>query len=173
MATKKKATTEYLAGYIPANYVPVQIGSEQIKQIPPYPDAGIRYEGYAKVLGSNGIYELKRQETKTNTALYGGIAAGAQLLFTVPAGKTYYINKILIQHAAPSTVPTALLLSDGVTTATNVKFRVQLTDTSQETFYDFDGCPRGFKTAVYVYFDSALSALGFVGIHVFGWLEEN
>lgn len=61
--TKKKASSSIL---VPFNY-PQAITPSGIIQIPPYPDPGVEYAGYCKVIGANGNYELRKQFKSYNT----------------------------------------------------------------------------------------------------------
>jgi len=170
---KKKVVNDYLAGYVPANFTPL-VTTEQIKQIPPYPDPGVKFAGYAKVLSSNGNYDLKKQQTQHTTAYYSNTASGVQpSIFDVPAGKTFYMTGICSQHSAVTTVPTAFLLIDGAATLPNARMRVQIGNQVNEQYIDFSGSPRPFNTSIIPYFDAALGLTQYVAFDLFGWIEDN
>jgi len=94
MAKKKKDQTNYLDGYIPASYTPA-INSQEIKQIPPYPDAGVEYAGFSKTMVNNQ-YRLNKQEPvvadKTMISTDSSI-----ILYTPTSGKAFYLTDLIMQ----------------------------------------------------------------------------
>lgn len=93
MAKKKKTNTvDYLSGYIPADFNPI-VTQATIKQIPPYEDAGVKFQGYSKKLIKDGEYQLFpqqrffMQDNASNTL-------SDQTLFIIPANRTLYVSSI-------------------------------------------------------------------------------
>jgi len=68
--------------------------NKDFKQIPPYEDTGVKFQGYSKKKISQDEYNLTPQYPFTIT---GGIAGAPWYVdFALPAGKSYYITDIII-----------------------------------------------------------------------------
>jgi len=84
-----------LAGYISAKFIPSSVTASQIEAIPPYPDVGIEFKGYAKKLGTGG-YTLLKQENYQLPMAFSWTTSNAPLTLSVqPRDRTdIYINQI-------------------------------------------------------------------------------
>jgi len=170
MAQKKKTKETFLNGYIPANVDINPITKESIEQIPPYPDGGVRYAGYAKQLLGDGKYKLLRQETVFTS--YQSVASTTEVvLLTVPAKRSFYCTHIQFISDNASTVPTIVRLFDGVNAIANAKWQWAILSNEQFLNHDFTNSPRRFDTSVIIDFDQNTIA-DYYCINLFGWYED-
>jgi hypothetical protein len=91
----KKLKELPLGGYIKANFIPSSITANQIEAIPPYPDVGIEFKGYAKRLISGG-YQLLKQDNYQLPMGFSWVASNAWLTLSANSRENtqIYINRI-------------------------------------------------------------------------------
>jgi hypothetical protein len=161
---------------VPANFSP-QITEKEIKIIPPYPDQGIRYEGYAKILEQNG-YISKKQGTRYYVLNMQNKAAGAGITVSRVDSdtKNYFVTGIWIQYSTQAAAPNVIYLSDKKGTIHMIKFYFYILNT---TYYengiwiDLSMCPRKFEgTEIALINATAVGLNELVFVEVFGFEEE-
>jgi hypothetical protein len=134
MAKKKaKAVTNYLAGYVPATYDP-GVTAKEIASIPPYPDSGVEYAGFAK-RESNGSYQLLKQIPYRRTMVFSRAASGASLSLTAlkDADKDIYISFISLDYGTD----TGMFVDLYAYNAGLLLFRTSLNNTSGQKLFHF------------------------------------
>lgn len=133
MAKKKKAATNYLAGYVPATYSP-DVTAKEISVIPPYPDAGVEYAGFAK-REANGAYQLLKQVPYRRTMVFSRAASGSSLSLTAnkDADKDIYISFISLDYGTD----TAMFVDLYAYNAGTLLFRTTLNNTSGQKLFHF------------------------------------
>jgi len=82
------------------------ISSTQIKQIPPYPDAGVTYAGFSKTIKGQDFKINKQEPINTNANSDQNFA-----VYTVPRGKAFYLTNLTLQ--SPGTGTNTLYMTDG------------------------------------------------------------
>jgi len=163
---KKKAVTNYLAGYVPATYSP-DVTEKEIKLIPPYPDAGVAYAGFAK-RESGGAYQLLKQVPYRRSMQFSRSASGASLSLTAAkdADKDIYISFISLDYGTD----TALNVDLYAYNAGVLLFRTTLNNTSGQKLFHFP-VPILMSDTV---FDNVVSAssTSTLTYTIIGWQEK-
>lgn len=172
MATKKKTTSSinYLAGYVPATYNP-NITSNEIKQIPPYGDQGVRFEGYFKRLKGN-TYELVKQDENsigigigTNLA---GLGAGSYTINRGHAEQNFIIESLYLSYIQSGVIQSLTIAdSDG-----NNSITIRL-PTSTGDIINIPFIPKTFKGQnIIITISLAIPVNQFISLHLVGWYEN-
>jgi len=83
---------EKTKAYVPFGGTPkIQSTSQLSVRVPDYPDAGVKYAGYYRVLNADGTYQLKTQEPYNTRILVTG---GTPQSNPIADGKILYITDV-------------------------------------------------------------------------------
>jgi len=176
MAKKKATKTQDpillpLSSVKPEAYtIPYATPTQQIIQIPPYEDSGVKFQGYSKRKLGDGSYLLVKQERKI---IYSSSNVAATL-YTVPAGKIFVCDKIIIN---PANSNTFYFSESGHTAPGDIKIAVTtgFVDTSGTLTLriplqiDFN-TPIVFDNDVYMFMSVEPSSYT---IMLYGWIEDH
>jgi len=179
MAKKKNSNPILLplASVTPEAYkTPVTVSTNQIEQIPPYPD-GFQQSTRLVKRKIGDQYELIRQLTRFYSAAYNNVPSPTTEIIPRANKSThiFYCTGILVQISGSSNGLTKYCdLWDG--DASNPKFRVffwgSATATNNESFFlDLKDCPRMFADDIKVDFPNGASSSVYIHIELFGWDE--
>lgn len=163
--------------YIPLGQVP-ETPKEvlQIKNYPEYPEAGVRYERYAKRAVSNGQYKLINQSTRYWQIIVNDGAAGDHIYARPEAStKIFYCTYAIIQISRSAGIfPSALYISDVNGTAAAVRIPFRENNNQINTYFlDFSSCPREFSgNGISVYVQSSVTAPDEIAVTAFGFDED-
>lgn len=162
---------EYLPGYLPSS---TELDSKAffpttINKIPPYPDKGVKFAGYAKELKGNG-YMLIPQERVVFNALLDSTAVSFVDCYQVAEGKAFYLTDLIIQKQV-SGGTNSLYLTDGVLAGANAVFMdIHSTNDQVHTILHFE-VPIKFTTSMR--FTILLAGADKVKFNGVGFLEDN
>lgn len=179
MRKKRAAKSEIipLAGYVPASYTPT-IDQQQIKQIPPYEDTGVRYEGYSKQKKNAEEYLLKKQTTRYASILANNSSPSQDNKVTRAdnATKNFFCTGLFLQATASGISPSYIQVCDVINGVSNVRFNwYYMSPTYREDgiYFDFSALPRPFLgDQINIKVQTALGAGDYVHVELFGFDEE-
>jgi hypothetical protein len=107
----KKSSIIPLAGYISSTYKP-DISVKEINQIPPYPDVGVAYAGFAKKLTGDSGYRLLNQQSFKQILNFSWTASSSALTATSLALEGFDIYIKELQFSCYSDIDCILVLEE-------------------------------------------------------------
>jgi len=172
MAKKKtsKESVSYLEGYIPAGFTPTT-SAQEIIQIPPYPDVGVKFAGYSKTARSQG-YEINPQIRRTQTGTITGAVTTSITGTRLDPKLKFYAGNLHIDCSTTNGGIT-LTIHDGATSAGRERARCVLSAGIQHFDIDFSNSPRDFITESLTFVLSGVmgGASDFLSATLIGWAE--